>query len=74
MDFQPKDYYEAASDRMDQADLLYSLDTEYCQGLEDRRYAFGLSHLLDRFDFARFQRHFDRGAAHENKGGNEPRS
>jgi HEPN domain-containing protein len=39
MDFQPKDYYEAASDRMDQADLLYSLDTEYCQGLEDRRYA-----------------------------------
>ncbi|HBI41530.1 MAG TPA: hypothetical protein DDY78_01570 [Planctomycetales bacterium] len=39
MDFQPKDYYEAASDRMDQADLLYSLAAEYCQGLEDRRYA-----------------------------------
>jgi hypothetical protein len=33
MDFQPKDYYEAASDRMDQADLLYSLAAEYCQGL-----------------------------------------
>lgn len=39
MDFQPKDYYEAASDRMGQADLLYSLPSEHCQGLEDRRYA-----------------------------------
>ena len=39
MNFQPKDYYEAALDRMDQADLLYSLTKEHCRGLENRRYA-----------------------------------
>jgi hypothetical protein len=38
MDFQAKDYYEAACDRIDQADLLYSLAIEHCQGFEDRRY------------------------------------
>jgi hypothetical protein len=39
MDIKAKDYYEAACDRIDQAEVLYSLAVEHCQGLENRRYA-----------------------------------